>query len=189
MKKTLIILALLATAVGQTQAATYTVDPDHTHVTFEIPHFGTSTNRGRFVEKDGVVEFDKAAKTGKVSINLPIADLSTGALHFDKHLQSADFFDVEKFPIASFTGDKFTFNGDKVSEVSGMLTLKGQAHPVTLKATNFNCYQNPNFKAEVCGGDFETVIDRTQWGIDFGLAYGFSKNVKLVIQVEAVKQP
>jgi polyisoprenoid-binding protein YceI len=43
-------------------------------------------------------------------------------------------------------------------------------------------------KREVCGGDFETVIDRTQWGIDYGLAYGFSKEVKIVIQVEAVKQ-
>ena len=57
-----------------------------------------------------------------------------------------------------------------------------------LKASNFNCYQNPMLKREVCGGDFDAVIDRTNWGIDYGLAYGFSKNVHLVIQVEAVKQ-
>jgi polyisoprenoid-binding protein YceI len=188
MKKTLLTLALLAAAVGQTQAATYAVDPNHTFVTYEMLHFGTSTNRGRFAEKDGVVEFDKAAKTGKVSISFPIKDVNTGVVLMDKHLQSAEFFDVEKFPTASFVGDKFSFNGDKVTEISGMLTLKGQAHPVTLKADNFNCYQNPMLKREVCGGDFEAVIDRTQWGMDYGLAYGFSKNVKLIIQVEAVQQ-
>ena len=59
----------------------------------------------------------------------------------DKHLQSADFFDAAKFPSAKFVGDKFVFNGDKVSEVAGTLTLRGKTMPVTLKASNFNCYR------------------------------------------------
>ena len=49
------------------QAATYNIDPTHTFVTFEVTHFGTSTNRGRFDKKEGVVQFDRAAKTGSVS--------------------------------------------------------------------------------------------------------------------------
>ena len=76
-------------------------------------------------------------------------------------------------PDRRFVADKFSFNGDKVSEVAGTLTLMGKTHPVTLKATNFNCYQNPMLKREVCGGDFETTIQRSLWGVNYGLNYGF----------------
>jgi polyisoprenoid-binding protein YceI len=43
-------------------------------------------------------------------------------------------------------------------------------------------------KREVCGGDFEATIDRTQWGVNYGIPYGFPKEVRLVLQIEAVKQ-
>lgn len=43
-------------------------------------------------------------------------------------------------------------------------------------------------KREVCGGDFEANIDRTQWGMIYGVEWGFPKNVRLVVQIEAVKQ-
>ena len=189
MKNALLLTALLAaTGAAQAQTATYAIDPTHTAVTFEAKHFGTSTLRGRWDKKEGSVTLDKAAKTGKVELTIDMASLSTGTGPFDGHLKSKDFFAVEEFPTAKFVGDKLSFAGDKVSEVSGQLTLKGKTAPATLKALNFNCYDNPMLKREVCGGDFEAVIDRTQWGIDYGLAYGFSKNVKLVIQVEAVKQ-
>lgn len=189
MKKALLAAALLAAAtLSQANTASYAIEPTHTFVTYEIGHFGTSTNRGRFDKKEGTVQFDKAAKTGKVEISFELASVNTGVAPMNKHLLGDDFFSADKFPTATFVGDKFSFNGDKVSEVAGNLTLKGKTAPVTLKALNFNCYDSPMLKREVCGGDFEAVIDRTQWGIDYGLAYGFSKNVKLVIQVEAVKQ-
>jgi polyisoprenoid-binding protein YceI len=66
--------------------------------------------------------------------------------------------------------------------------LLGKTHPVTLKATNFNCYMNPMLKREVCGGDFETTIVRSQWGMGWGLNMGMPDNVRLVVQVEAIKQ-
>ncbi|SEK76828.1 Polyisoprenoid-binding protein YceI [Roseateles sp. YR242] len=189
MKKALILASLLALgAAAHAETATYAIDPTHTYATFEILHFGTSTNRARFEKKEGTVQFDRAAKTGKVEINFDMSGISSGSTAFDKHLSSKDFFDVATFPTAKFVGDKFSFSGDKVTTVAGELTLKGKTAPVTLKANNFNCYQSPMLKREVCGGDFETVIDRTQWGVDYGLAYGFSKDVKIIIQVEAVKQ-
>ncbi|UXH78848.1 YceI family protein [Roseateles amylovorans] len=189
MKKALLLASLLAVAgLAQAQSATYAIDPTHTYATFEIMHFGTSTNRARFEKKEGTVQFDRAGKSGKVEITFDMNGISSGSAAFDKHLQGKDFFDVASFGTAKFVGDKFSFSGDKVTTVAGELTLKGKTAPVTLKATNFNCYQNPMLKREVCGGDFETVIDRTQWGVDYGLAYGFSKDVKIVIQVEAVKQ-
>jgi polyisoprenoid-binding protein YceI len=60
--------------------------------------------------------------------------------------------------------------------------------PVTLKANGFNCYTNPIFKREVCGGDFETTIARSQFGINYGLPAVAPDNVRLLIQVEAIKQ-
>ena len=77
---------------------------------------------------------------------------------------------------------------DKVSAVEGQLTMLGKTQPLTLKANQFNCYQSPMLKREVCGGDFEATIDRTQWGMNYGVDWGFAKNVRLVVQVEAVKQ-
>jgi len=188
-KKALFAAAVLAaSSFAHAESATYAIDPSHTFVTYEILHFGTSTNRGRFDQKEGTVQLDKAAKTGKVDITFQIASVNTGVAAMNTHLKSDDFFSAEKFPTAQFVGDKFSFDGDKVSAVTGTLTMHGKTAPVTLNAKNFNCYQNPMLKREVCGGDFDAVIDRTQWGIDYGLAYGFSKNVHLVIQVEAVKQ-
>ena len=180
--------ATLLAGVTQVQAADYAIDPTHTFVTFEIGHFGTSTNRGRFDKKEGKVEFDRAAKNGKVEITIDMTSINTGTAAFNKHLQSADLFDAAKHPTAKFTADKFNFNGDKVADVAGTLTLLGKTQAVTLKATNFNCYDSPMLKREVCGGDFETTIDRTQFGMNYGIDWGFPKNVRLLVQVEAVKQ-
>jgi polyisoprenoid-binding protein YceI len=157
-------------------------------VTFEIGHFGASVNRGRFDKKEGAIQFDRAGKTGKVEISIDTTSINTGTAAFDKHLQSADLFDAAKFPTIKFVSDKFVFNGDKVAEVSGNLTLLGKTQPVSLKANQFACYQSPMLKREVCGGDFETTIDRTAFGMNYGVDWGFPKNVRLVIQVEAVKQ-
>jgi len=191
MRKTLFAAALAATAlIGTTHAevATYNIDPTHTFVTFEVTHFGTSTNRGRFDKKEGSVQLDKAGKTGKVELTLETGSIDTGTAAFDKHLQSDNFLNAAVFPTAKFTADKFTFSGEKVSEVSGLLSMLGKAVPVTLKATNFNCYVNPMLKREVCGGDFETTIQRSQWGMGWGINLGIPDTVKLAVQVEAVKQ-
>ncbi len=181
-------VAVLSAPLAHAEAVTYTIEPTHTFATFEIGHFGASTNRGRFDKKSGAVTLDRAAKTGKVEISIDTTSINTGTAAFDKHLQSADLFDAAKFPTMTFVGDKFSFNGDKVSEVAGQLTLLGKTAPVTLKATQFNCYQSPMLKREVCGGDFEATIDRTTWGMNYGVDWGFPKNVRIVVQVEAVKQ-
>lgn len=189
MIKTLLAAALAGAALSaQADVATYTLDPTHTFVMYEISHFGTSTNRGRFEKKEGSVQLDRAAKTGKVEVSFDLASVHTGVNALDKHLQSADFFDAAKYPTAKFVGDKFVFDGDKVAAVSGHLTLRGQTQPVTLKATAFNCYQNPMFKREVCGGDFEATIKRSQWGVDWGLKMGFPDEVRLVVQAEGIRQ-
>ena len=191
MRSTLLPIAAAITLLAGTmsaQAASYAIDPAHTYVTFEIGHFGTSTNRGRFDKKEGSVEFDRSGKTGKVNIVVDTTSISTGFAAFNKHLLSADLFNAEKFPTMTFAADKFVFNGDKVSEVIGTLTLLGKTSPLTLKASNFNCYDSPMLKREVCGGDFAGTLDRTVHGMNYGMDWGFPKDVRLVVQVEAVKQ-
>lgn len=185
---TLAVFAAATLGVAHAEPASYMLEPTHTFVTFEIGHFGTSTNRGRFDKKEGTVTIDRAAKTGKLQLTIDATSVNTGTAAFDKHLQSPDLFNAAQFSTLTFVADKFSFNGDKVSEVTGDLTLLGKTNPVTLKASQFNCYQHPMLKREVCGGDFETTIDRTQWGMNYGIDWGFPKNVRLVVQVEAIKQ-
>ena len=192
MKNALLLTALTAAAAVahvqvQAQSATYAIDPTHTQVVFEAKHFGTSTNRGRWDKKEGTITLDKAAKAGKIEVTLDMNSISTGIGPFDGHLKSNDFFGAEQFPTAKFVGDKLAFNGDKVASVSGELTLRGKTNPVTLIATSFNCYENPRLKREVCGGDFETTIQRSQWGMTYGVP-GIPDAVRLLIQVEAIKQ-
>ena len=188
MRKSLTLIAAALLSAGAAQAATYTIDPTHTFATFEISHFGASVNRARFDKKEGTIEFDRAAKTGKVDISLDIASVNSGTAAFDKHLQSADIFNAAQFPKARFVSDKFVFNGDKVTEVQGQLTLLGKTQPVSFKANQFNCYESPMLKREVCGGGFEATIDRSAFGVNYGIDWGFPKNVRIVLQVEAVKQ-
>lgn len=178
---------LAATGAAQAQSATYAIDPTHTFVSFEIGHFGTSMNRGRWDKKEGTVQFDRSGRTGRVDITIDMNSISTGVAPFDGHLKSPDFFNTAQFPTARFVGERFVFNGDKVSEVQGTLTLLGKTSPVTLKASNFNCYLNPMLKREVCGGDFEATIQRSQWGLT-GLAMVAPDNVRVIVQIEAVKQ-
>jgi polyisoprenoid-binding protein YceI len=195
MNKTLKPLAIFIAATGLTcaanvamaQSATYTIEPTHTFVTWEAKHFGTSTSRGRFDKKSGSITVDKTAKTGKAEITIDMKSMNTGVVPFDKHLTGEDFFAAEKFPEAKFVGTNFKFDGDKVSEVGGTLTMKGKTNPVTLKASNYGCYQSPQVKREVCGGDFETTITRSQYGVSYGLP-GIPDDIKLTIQVEAIKQ-
>ena len=191
MRTSLIALAAaatLATGIAQAEPANYAIDPTHTFVTFEISHFGAAVNRARFDKKQGSVQLDKAAKSGKVEISFDTTSVNSGTPAFDKHLQSADLFNAAQHPTMKFVADKFVFNGDKVASVEGQLTLLGKTGPLTLKANQFNCYDSPMLKREVCGGDFEATIDRTQWGMNYGVEWGFPKNVRLIAQIEAVKQ-
>jgi polyisoprenoid-binding protein YceI len=188
MSKVLIATALLAaTSLVHAESATYSIEPTHTFVTFEARHFGTSTNRGRFDKKEGRISLDTAAKTGKAEITIDTASVNTGTAPFDAHLKKADFLNVAEHPTAKFIGDKFSFEGNKVTAVSGTLTLLGKTQPVTLTASNFNCYDSPFFKREVCGGDFETTITRSSYGMGYGLP-GIPDSIRLLIQIEAVKQ-
>jgi polyisoprenoid-binding protein YceI len=97
-------------------------------------------------------------------------------------------FDVAKFPTASYKAGAIKFNGDQPAEVDGELTLHGVTKPVKLTIKQFKCIQHPVMKREVCGADAAAVFNRSDFGISYGTQMGFNPEVKLAIQVEAVKQ-
>lgn len=190
MKNTMLALAALAiSASAMAQSGVYKIDTTHTKAIWEAKHFGTSTNRGQWDKTEGEITLDKAAKTGKVDVTIDMASINTGVAPFNGHLKGPDFFDVTNHPTARFVGDKLKFDGDKVVEVAGNMTIRGKTNPAVLKATSYNCYENPRLKREVCGGDFETVVKRSTYGVNWGIAEQFtSDDIKVTIQVEAVKQ-
>jgi polyisoprenoid-binding protein YceI len=188
MLKALLATTLCAAAFAvAAEPATFAVDPGHTVVTFEALHLGTSTQRGRLMAKEGSVVLDRAAKTGKADITLDLGSISTASSSLQGFLRGERSFNVATNPTARFLADTFTFNGDKLATVAGNLTLNGKTQPVTLKATRFNCYENSQLKREVCGGDFEGSIQRSQYGLGF-LPQVTPDEIPLLIQIEAIRQ-
>jgi polyisoprenoid-binding protein YceI len=183
----LTILAL--TTMGATAAAApvkYIVDSGHTYPSFEADHFGgMSVWRGKFESTSGTVVVDKEAQTGTVDIQIDTASIDTGNEKLDTHLKSAEFFDVEKMPTATYKGKLTKFKDGVPTEVQGELTLHGVTKPVTLTVHSFKCKPHPMKKKEFCGADAAATINREDFGISWGKAFGFKMDVKLAIQIEA----
>lgn len=180
-------IALFAVAMfARAEPASYTIDPTHTSVVFEVRHFGTSTIRARFNVKSGTITIDPAAKSGKADIVVDSASVSSGVPELDRTLKGANYFNVGTYPDATFVATDFRFDGDRVTQVSGDLTIIGTTRPVTLAATRFHCYQSPMFKKQVCGGDFETRIKRSAWNLNAVIPF-VSDDTTLLVQIEATR--
>jgi len=187
MKTRLLVATLAATLAAPVLAIdTYSVDPGHTHPSFEISHFGWSTQRGRFDKVSGKLTLDRAAKTGSVDVTIDVASISTGVAKLDEHLKSEDFFNVAKYPTITFKSKKLNFNGDKPTSVDGEMTLLGVTKPLTLTISAFQCAPNQFVKKEACGADATGTIKRTEFGMG-KFAPNLGDDVKLVINVEALK--
>ena len=167
----------------------YVVDPTHTFVLYEMGHYGTSTNRGRFGTRDGLVQIDAAGALARVDVTIDMASINTGVDLLNRHVQSSDFLNVADFPTGRYVAEDVRIENGQVRALQGRLTLLGQTRPVDLRAVRFNCYVSPLHGHQVCGGDFETEIARSQWGITWGLQFGFEDRVRLLVQIEAVLVP
>ncbi|CAG9236312.1 Polyisoprenoid-binding protein [Paraburkholderia tropica] len=183
--------AALAAAIATPAVAaptTYNLDPTHTYPSFETDHFGgVSVWRGKFTKSSGTVVLDPAAKTGTVDVTIDASSIDTGNKALDKHVSSAEMLDAAKFPTAVYKGTSVKYDGDKPVEVIGTFTLHGVTKPLNLKIDSFKCFQNPMLKREVCGADATATFDRSDYGVNYGQAYGFKMATTLQIQVEGIK--
>jgi polyisoprenoid-binding protein YceI len=165
---------------------TYNVDPEHTHPSFEADHFGgMSVWRGMFTKTSGTVTLDRVAGTGTVDITIETASIDVGLDKLETHLKSAEFFDVERIPTATYKGKLVKFKNGAPTEVQGDLTLHGVTKPVTLTIRSFKCMVHPMKKQEFCGADAAATINREDFGMAWGKNFGFGMDTKLAIQVEA----
>lgn len=180
----------LASVSATAAPVTYDLDPSHTYPSFEADHFGgLSTWRGKFNKSQGVVVLDREARTGTVEVTVDINSVDFGHDEMNQHAVAPDIFDAAKYPNATFKGTFTKFDGDRPEEATGDLTLRGVTRKVKMDIDDFKCIQHPMIKREVCGADVSTEFNRKDFGLNFGLDMGFKPEVKLKIQVEAVRQP
>jgi polyisoprenoid-binding protein YceI len=183
-------VAMLAFMTGSAIAApaTYNVDPQHTYPSFEADHFGgLSVWRGKFDKSSGTISFDKDKGSGSVEITVDTSSVDFGHAKLNEHAKSAEMFDVAKFPTAVYKGTLANFKNGSPTEVQGELTLHGVTKPVTLTINQFKCIMSPLVHKEVCGADASATFNRSDFGVSYGDSYGFKQEVKLQIQVEAIK--
>jgi polyisoprenoid-binding protein YceI len=181
--------ALLAFVAGSALAepVTYQIDPSHTYPSFEADHFGgVSVWRGKFDHTSGSIVLDKEKGTGTVDITVDASSIDFGMPKLNEHAKSAEMFDVEKYPTATYKGKLTNFKDGLPTQVQGEFTLHGVTRPLTLTINSFKCMTYPD-KKEHCGADVHGSINRADYGISYGEKYGFNMAVKLAIQVEGVR--
>lgn len=174
-------------STAQAQPVAYLLDPAHTRVHWEVTHFGTSTSRGRFDDISGSLDLDAAAGTGEVSIAVRTASVDTGVAPLDGVLRRS-YLASDAHPVAYFVARGWRWQRDAPLEVRGEFTLRGVSLPLSLKAAQLRCYPHPMLKREVCGADLAATLRRSDFGMTDGLPF-IGDHVRLVIQVEAIRQP
>jgi polyisoprenoid-binding protein YceI len=177
----------LAFAAGVSAApVTYEIDPAHTYPSFEADHSGgVSLWRGKINSSAGKITLDKEAGAGTVEVTMDMKSIDFGHQGLNDHAQTPDIFDTAKFPTATFSGKLGGFRDGAPTTVEGNLTMHGVTKPVTLTINSFKCAPHRSGK-EVCGADATAKINREDFGVAFGKAFGFDMAVTLRISVEAL---
>ncbi|MBM3395402.1 MAG: polyisoprenoid-binding protein [Betaproteobacteria bacterium] len=184
--KKLVAASIAALICGSAFAAdSYSVDSRHTFPSFEVNHLGFSTQRGRFNVTSGKIVLDRKAKSGSVEVSIDTASIDTGLDKLEEHLRGADFFNTSVHPKITFKSSALTFNGDALTKVTGNITMLGVSKPLTLNATHFRCGTHPMLKREVCGANLSGSLQRSDFGMKYGLP-AVGDEIRLLIQVEAI---
>ena len=188
--KRITLATALACAFGALPASaeieSYTIDPQHTFPVYEIGHMGYSFQRGRFNKTQGKITLDMAAKTGSAAVSIDTASVSSGVDKLDEHLRSTEFFDSAANPRMTFKSTDLVFDGERVKQARGSLTIAGITKPVTFEVTHFKCGVHPVLMKKMCGAEMTATIRRSDFGMKYGLPL-VADEVVLRVNVEAMK--
>jgi polyisoprenoid-binding protein YceI len=179
----------VTTAIAPT-TTTYSIDKAHSEVTFQVRHLLTKV-RGRFSDFNGAIDFDaEQPERSLVSVEVRTASIDTNERDRDAHLRSADFFDVEQFPVLTFrstgierrSADRFTVTGD--------LTIHGVTRSVSFDTSFLGNAKDP-WGNERIAFEVETTINRKDFGLTWNAALetgGFlvGDDAKISLSVQAV---
>ena len=187
--KSLMAACIASLSLSATAATiAYNVDPEHTYPSFEADHLGgLSTWRGKFNHTSGTITLDKSAGSGDVAITIDMTSADFGLDALNAAMQGKEMFEADKYPRATYRGRLADFVDGRPTRVVGDLTLHGITRPLTLTIDAFKCMPHPVFKREVCGADALATFKRDDFGMTAGKDYGFSMDVALRIQVEAIQ--
>jgi polyisoprenoid-binding protein YceI len=143
-----------ALKTNQLGVGTWAIDPVHSSIGFSVRHLMVSKVRGNFENFSGAIV---VAEDGTPSVTAEIAvdSINTGNEQRDAHIKSADFFEVEKYPTATFTSTSVRANGDDYV-LDGEFTLKGVTKPVSL-TLEFNGVNPGMGHGEVAGFEASVV--------------------------------
>ncbi|HEY6927411.1 MAG TPA: YceI family protein [Steroidobacteraceae bacterium] len=163
----LVLAATLATAAIPLHATTYTLEPDYTQGVFRWNHLGFSSPAGQFAQGQGTLEFDPADPTrASVQVTIPLRTLSTGVPGLDDDFRSTDFFDVAKYPNATFASIRVEKSRrPQQLKVTGNLSLHGVVKPVVLEVTVIKIGTNPRTSLPTVGFDAMTTLKRSDFGL------------------------
>ena len=147
-------------------AGTWAIDPVHSTVGFSVRHLMVSKVRGTFNDFTGAITVAEDG-TASVTAEIQVASIDTKNADRDAHIKSADFFDAEQFPAATFTSTGIRTKGDDYV-VDGNFTLRGVTRPVEL-ALEFNGVNPGMGNGPVAGFEATTVLNRKDFGISIDM--------------------
>ncbi|MBY4036228.1 YceI family protein [Rhodococcus fascians] len=155
-----------AIALPELTAGTWAIDPTHSTVGFTVRHLVVSKVRGRFQNFSGTVTV-AADGTPSVDAEIDVTSITTDNEQRDGHLKTADFFEVEKFPTATFKSTSVKADGGDFV-VTGDFTLHGVTKPIDLKL-EFNGVNAGMGNGPVAGFEASTTINRKDFGISIDM--------------------
>lgn len=178
-----------------TEVSTWSIDPAHSEVGFAVKHLMISTVRGHFADVQGTItvdETDPAQSSAEVIID--VSSIDTRSPDRDKHLRSADFFQVEKWPNITFRSRRIegaTFKENQRFRVIGDLTIRDVTKEVVLDATFEG--RSLGMGKERAAFTATTKIDRRDFGLEWNQALEaggvlVSNEVKISLAVQVVKE-
>jgi polyisoprenoid-binding protein YceI len=179
-----------APGTAQLSTGTWAIDPVHSSVGFSVRHLMVSKVRGTFDNFSGAIV---VAEDGTPSVTAEVAvdSINTRNEQRDAHVRSADFFDVERYPTATFASTGVRSDGDRYL-VDGDFTLKGVTKAITLEL-EFNGVNPGMGHGEVAGFDASVVLNRKDFGIDIDLPLEtggtvVGDKITVTLEIEALRQ-
>lgn len=181
--------ALAATALPASSAPEqYAIDEAHTFVTFEVSHIGFAWMPGRFNDVSGSFTYDPEERSNSsAEFAVKTNSLDTNHAKRDKHVRGEDFFNVSKWPEATFKSTAYEPTGENTAIMRGDLTIKGNTKTVEFQVQEMAAREDPweNFRRSFSA---TSEIDMRDFNIDeYGLPE-VSQPVELRIAVEGTRQ-
>lgn len=181
----------MATQQQTTSVSTWTLDPVHSQVGFNVKHMMITRVRGRFTEVEGMLELDEEnPAASSVDVEIDASSIDTRAEDRDTHLRSDDFLGAETHPRITFRSERvegLTLEPGSEFRVSGDLTIRGVTQEVTLDAVYEGTGQDP-WGGERVSFSATTTIDRRDYGLEWNQALetgGFLVGNQVRIELEA----